>query len=116
DQLEEVLTMPAGHDAAPRRLLETLARWIAEAPDRVRVIVTVRSDFEPLIEDGPLAPWWREGRYVVPPMSLDELRAVIERPADLRDLHFDPSRLIDQIANEVAQMPGALPLLSFTLS
>ncbi len=116
DQLEEVLTQRAGRESAPHGLLELLARWIAEAPDRVRVIVTLRSDFEPLIEDGPLAAWWQDARYVVPPMTLDELRAAIERPAEVRDLHFEPTHLVDQIANEVVQMPGALPLLSFTLS
>lgn len=113
DQLEELLTW---HGDRARGLMATLAQWITGRPDGVRVIVTVRADFEPLLEDGPLAPWWKAGRYVVPPLSLDELRAAIERPADLRDLHFEPSRLVEQIATEVAQMPGALPLLSFTLS
>ena len=49
-------------------------------------------------------------------MSQAELRTVIEGPAAKRALFFDPPALVDMLINEVVQMPGALPLLSFTLS
>lgn len=116
DQLEEVLSQRGDHETAAPRLLETLARWVSDMPNQLRLVVTVRSDFEPLLENSPLAPWWRSSRFVVPPMTQEELRSAIERPADVRDLHFHPRRLVDEIVNEVVQMPGALPLLSFMLS
>ena len=31
-------------------------------------------------------------------------------------LYFEPANLVDRLIDEVGQMPGALPLLSFTLS
>ena len=37
-------------------------------------------------------------------------------PAEERVLTFEPPALVDDLINEVVQMPGALPLLSFTLS
>ena len=33
-----------------------------------------------------------------------------------RALYFEPPSLVDQLVDEVAEMPGALPLLSFTMS
>jgi WD40 repeat protein len=116
DQLEEALALDGAAQRAYRALLDQVAERIAAAPDRIRVVVTVRSDLEPLLRDGPLASRWTASRFVVPPMTQDEIRAAIERPADARDMYFEPSRLVDQITNEVVQMPGALPLLSFTLS
>ena len=45
-----------------------------------------------------------------------ELREVTEKPAAARVLFFDPPELVDALIDEVIQTPGALPLLSFTLS
>lgn len=63
---------------------------------------------------------WVAARFVVPPMSRSELREAIEEPASKRVMYFqsdDPKNpLVDQLIDEVAEMPGALPLLSFTLS
>jgi len=49
-------------------------------------------------------------------MNLDELRQAIEGPALKQALYFEPPELVGQLIDEVGQMPGALPLLSFTLS
>jgi WD40 repeat protein len=49
-------------------------------------------------------------------MSREELRQAIEEPAAKRVMYFEPHTLVDCLIDEVAQMPGALPLLSFTLS
>ena len=56
------------------------------------------------------------GRYIVPPMSTDDLRRAIEGPASARVLYLKPQGLIDLLVDEVIQTPGALPLLSFTMS
>jgi hypothetical protein len=49
-------------------------------------------------------------------MRSDELRQAIESPASEMALYFEPPHLVDKLIDEVGQMPGALPLLSFTLS
>jgi hypothetical protein len=49
-------------------------------------------------------------------MTHDELRRVIEEPAAVKVMRFEPPALVDRLVNEVVQMPGALPLLSFALS
>jgi hypothetical protein len=64
----------------------------------------------------PLKSNWLASRYVVPPMTTDELREAIEGPASVRVLYFQPAELVDRLIDEVIQTPGAMPLLSFTLS
>ena len=59
---------------------------------------------------------WMAARFIVPAMTQDEFRQVIEKPALEKVLYFDPPELVDKLINEVLGMPGALPLLSFTLS
>lgn len=49
-------------------------------------------------------------------MTQDEFREAIEKPASEKVVYFDPPSLVDELINEVVQMPGGLPLLSFTLS
>ncbi len=49
-------------------------------------------------------------------MEIEDLRQVIEGPASVRVLYFEPPELVDDLIKEVVQTPGALPLLSFTLS
>ena len=118
DQLEELITL-CRDDGQRDQFLALLAAAVAQQPDTFRLVVTLRTDFElQLAQDTALAgPWAREGaRYVVPPMDHDDLRAVIEGPASVRVLYFEPYGLVDDLIKEVIQTPGALPLLSFTLS
>ncbi|HLO47930.1 MAG TPA: WD40 repeat domain-containing protein, partial [Kamptonema sp.] len=114
DQFEELVTMS---DEEERSLfLAQLERAIAAHPETLRIAIAVRLDFEAQFLDSALKAYWIDGRFVVPPMTQDELRQAIEGPASERVLYFEPSSLTDQLINEVVQMPGALPLLSFTLS
>lgn len=121
DQLEELVTLCASPTERQQfeQLLATALERQASLPaneQRLRVVCTVRSDFEPHFSSGPLGPFWTPGRVVLPPLSQRELRRVIEEPAESRLLSFEPPVLVDQLINEVVQMPGALPLLSFALS
>ena len=79
------------------------------------LILTVRSDFEPQLQVGTLAPSWQQARFVIPPFQASELKAIILQPANQAVVEFDPPSLVDNIINEVIQAPGALPLLSFLL-
>jgi WD40 repeat protein len=80
------------------------------------VVVTLRSDFEPRFLDSPLQAYWQAARFPVRAMNSDELRQAIEGPALKQALYFEPDNLVGMLIDEVGQMPGALPLLSFTLS
>ncbi len=80
------------------------------------IVLTLRSDFEPRFLDSALKSYWINPRFPVPAMRADELRQAIERPALEKMLDFEPPNLVDQLIDEVGQMPGALSLLSFTLS
>ncbi|MGB4977031.1 MAG: hypothetical protein WBR35_09860, partial [Anaerolineae bacterium] len=124
DQFEELATL-CRDDAERERFLRLLAAAVEQQPAAFRLIITLRTDFEPQFtqEGSPLANLWQSARlaepparYIVPPMDIEDLRQVIEGPASVRVLYFDPPELVDDLIKEVIQTPGALPLLSFTLS
>ncbi len=115
DQFEEMITL-ARRAGERERTIALLARLVAAHPDALRIVITLRSDFEPNFDRAGLGERWQQGRFVVPPMSRAGLRDVIEKPALARVLYFDPSTLVDTLLDEVVATPGALPLLSFALS
>jgi WD40 repeat protein len=115
DQFEELITLCRNEDER-LKFLSGLARAIKAFPEQLRIVVTLRNDFEPQFRDTPLEAYWTAARFIVPVMSRSELRDCIVEPATARVMYFEPPSLVDQIIDEVAQMPGALPLLSFTLS
>jgi len=115
DQFEELITLC--RDQQERKFfLEMLAEAIATHPTQLHLVLTLRSDFEPQFRNTALETDWQGARFVVPAMTRDELRQAIEAPASARVMVFDPHELVDQLIDEVANMPGALPLLSFALS
>jgi WD40 repeat protein len=114
DQLEELVTM-CRDDAERDQFLKWLAGAVQARPQGLRVVMTLRSDFEPQIAVGTVATSPSIARFVVPAMTQDELRDVIEKPASERVLYFKPPELVERLINEVVQTPGALALLSFTL-
>ncbi|WNZ26225.1 hypothetical protein HJG54_27665 [Leptolyngbya sp. NK1-12] len=114
DQFEEMVTLCEDKDAQ-QQFLQLLIDAIVAHPHQFHLVLTLRSDFEPQFCDTALEPYWKEARFVVPAMTREELREAIEKPACAKVVYFEPHRLVDQLIDEVAQMPGGLPLLSFTL-
>jgi WD40 repeat protein len=119
DQFEEFFTLY--RDARERdAALTLLSQALGLYPERFRLVITLRSDFEPRLQDSPLASHWKAARFILPAMNRECLREAIEKPAFARVLYFqsdDPQRsLVEQLLDEVEYMPGTLPLLSFTLS
>ncbi len=135
DQTEEIVTLC--FDKTERQaFVQQLLTAVERQSDRLRIVLTVRSDFEPQIRKTGLifAPglsglsgrlgqavlkrYWQRGRFIVPAMTRSELREAIEEPAEARVMYFqsDDYDLVTQLIDEVAEMPGALPLLSFALS
>jgi WD40 repeat protein len=115
DQGEELLTL-CRDEKEREEFLQLLKNLVTNYADNLRIILTLRSDFEPQLSNSALEPYWYASRFIVPTMTREELRACIEKPASARVIYFDPYSLVDRLIDEVAQMPGALPLLSFTLS
>ncbi|MBD2777123.1 eIF2A-related protein [Iningainema tapete] len=115
DQFEELVTL-CQSDTEREKFLSGLALAIKACPEQLRLVVTLRNDFEPQLSDTALKPYWTSARFVVPAMTREELREVIVEPASARVMYFEPPTLVDRLIDEVMQMPGALPLLSFTLS
>ncbi|MFN8372182.1 MAG: protein kinase [Anaerolineae bacterium] len=115
DQFEEVFTQC--DDEAERTHFLDLIRYAVTDPEtRVRIIVTLRADFtdRPLhyVEFGDLL---RQRMELVLPMSADELERAISAPAQRIGAMVD-ANLIVQIAADVREEPGALPLLQYALT
>lgn len=118
DQFEEVFTQCA-REGRREAVLRSLAELIAptKAEPAVRVVLTLRSDFEARLAASPLfGPALAAGRYLLPPLDSDELRDTVVGPAERRAVYFEPPELVGTVLDEVVAMPGALPLLSFVLA
>jgi WD40 repeat protein len=129
DQSEEVITLCQNEDER-KEFFQQILKAINVHRDRLRVVLSLRSDFEPQIRDAglkfvptnynagntELKSRWHSGRFIVPAMTRADLREAIEKPAETRVMYFQPHELVEQLIDEVADMPGALPLLSFALS
>ncbi|MEL6912809.1 MAG: caspase, partial [Cyanobacteria bacterium J06598_4] len=115
DQVEELFSL-CRHEQERSRFISLLSKAIATYPKQLRLVLTLRSDFEPQLRNTELEPYWMQSRFVISPMTREELREAIEKPASERVMYFDPPSLVDRLIDEVIQMPGAMPLLSFTLS
>jgi WD40 repeat protein len=125
DQFEELITLGRKAQSNPQsntpeewqQFLQLLETTLATNLPQLRIIVTLRSDFEPrFLNSEALKSYWTKARFPVRAMRSDELRQAIEGPASEMALYFEPANLVDRLIDEVGQMPGALPLLSFTLS
>ncbi|HEY9832924.1 MAG TPA: tetratricopeptide repeat protein [Stenomitos sp.] len=114
DQFEELITLC--QQSEMELFLKFLARLLKDK--KLNLILTLRSDFEPRFLDSDLKDYWNsdKARFLVRAMSSEELRQAIEGPALANMLDFEPPQLVNKLIDEVRDMPGALPLLSFTLS
>jgi len=115
DQLEEAFTM-IDRDVERRRFLAGLRAAALQPNGRVRVIATLRADFY----DAPLSvPGFGDllaaRTEAITPMSPEELERAIVEPADRSGLLIEPALLARMIA-DVADRPGALPLLQYALT
>ena len=110
DQFEELFTTCADEEerAAFVQAITT------EADGRI-VVAALRADFYGrCAEYPPLARLFGATHVLVGPMDAGELHRAIELPARRAGLRVEPS-LVEALVGEVADEPGALPLLSTTL-
>jgi WD40 repeat protein len=115
DQLEEVFTLVEGEERQ-KHFLAILERAVADPHSRLRVVTTLRADFydRPLLYRG-FAELLRDDVEAVVPLRPDEFERAIAGPAERVDATLEPGLLSAMIA-DVADEPGALPLLQYALT
>ncbi|MDW6061466.1 hypothetical protein SAZ11_29920 [Streptomyces sp. FXJ1.4098] len=113
DQFEETFTLC--HDPAERAEFIDLLLAARDPERRLRVVVAVRADFfGHCAGHRALADALRDATLLVAPMTPEELREAIVRPAAAEGLIVERT-LTARLVEEVADEPGGLPLLSHVL-
>jgi energy-coupling factor transporter ATP-binding protein EcfA2 len=115
DQFEELFTQSKGEDE--RRQFITILTTAAQEPNGpIMIVLTLRADFYDRPMEYPALYSLLQPHQSVPPMSLEELREVIEKPAALPDVKVTfEEQLVGDLLFEVRDQVGGLPLLQFTL-
>ena len=111
DQFEEVFTLCRDEEGR-RAFLDALVDAAARG---IWVVLALRADFYGHCAAYPrLASELEHNQALVGPMSEEELRRAIERPAEGAGLVLEPG-VVEGILRDVVGQPGALPLLSHSL-
>ena len=112
DQFEELFTL-TDDEATQREFVRLLLARVNDTAGHV--VISLRADFYGYCTRIPeLAPQLARRQVVVGPLSEQELRAVITKPAEMAGLVV-ASDLVDIIVAEAANRAGALPLVSHAL-
>jgi hypothetical protein len=80
DQLEELVTQARHQEVESGLFMRLLWRAVRECPDALRVVLTLRSDFEPVFDTPEVRSEWENARFFVRRPTQDELREIIARP------------------------------------
>ncbi len=113
DQFEELFTLTDDEDRRTEFVDEVLK--LAES-GRTRVVLSLRADFYGHCLSLPaLVPILGQHQVIIGAMSSIGLREAVRGPAQRAGLEIEPA-LLDVVVDEVADRPGALPLLSHALS
>jgi WD40 repeat protein/uncharacterized caspase-like protein len=108
-------------EEALKILLDFASKSRIDDPGCLRIIITIRSDFEWLLEASDFGKHLlrKDGGafydfYRLHPMVTDQLRTALLGPADEEIFEFEGS-LAEQILTDLNYSPAALPLLSFSM-
>ncbi len=114
DQFEELFTQAPA--ATANAFIDALAAAIADPQSPLRVLATLRADFydRPLRHRG-VGELLRRGTEVITPLSPDEVERAVIGPAERVGATFEAG-LAPQVVADVAEHPGALPLLQYALT
>ncbi|MEW6733195.1 MAG: protein kinase [Acidobacteriota bacterium] len=116
DQFEELFTLCT--DSEERQLFSKSLMLAAQsAEDSIRLVIITRDDF--LIRAKQL-PGLRDRlttalELLVTP-AREELIQILKKPAQQFGYEFEDEELPEEIVKEIADQPGALPLLAFTVA
>ncbi|WP_071191078.1 caspase family protein [Trichormus sp. NMC-1] len=114
DQFEELFTLAPSEDR--NRFLELILGALKYAPDRFKLVITLRADFiAPCLEVAELANLLQNSSVLVTPkLSDDDYRRVIVNPAEQVGLKVETG-LVEILLQELNHSAGDLPLLEFVL-
>ena len=115
DQFEEVFTL-VKDEAVRTHFLASLEAAVTDSHGRLRVVATLRADFydRPLLYRG-FAELFKSRVEAVIPLSPEELERAISGPAKRVDVSLEPGIVVAMLA-DVAEEPGALPLMEYALT
>ncbi len=116
DQFEEVFSNIVSEQER-QQFIDLLVTAATEPSGPVIVLLTLRADYadRPMLYP-TLSRLIEVHRISVLPMDLQDLRAVIEKPAALPAVQLEfEENLVGDLLFETQKQAGALPLLSFTL-
>lgn len=115
DQFEEVFSLV--DDEATRGLfLQSLATVGGDTRRRVLVIVTLRADFfDRPLQYGEFGKLLEEGAVPLAVPSRKDLAQAVSQPARRAGLELEDG-LVSEVVSDVADQPGALPLMQFALT
>ncbi|MBD2386063.1 nSTAND1 domain-containing NTPase [Cylindrospermum sp. FACHB-282] len=114
DQFEELFTLAPSEDR--QRFLELVLGAVEYAPDKFKLVITLRADFiAACLEVPAMARWLQQSSVLVPPnLGDDDYRRVIVNPAEQVGLKVEPG-LVEVLLQELNHSAGDLPLLEFVL-
>lgn len=114
DQMEELFTMT---DEATRSLfIDSVVNAVTDPRSQIRVVATLRADFfDRPLQHPELGSLVDEGLVNVIPLNPTELQQAITGPANRIGVDVD-SDLVGRMIADVAERPGALPLLQYVLT
>lgn len=114
DQFEEIFTLCPDEEQR-KAIIANLLHAATVADGQTVVVLTLRADFYGRCAGYPdLATAVSDRQSLVGPMTRDELRSAIERPAYLAGCELEGG-LTDLLLNEFESQPGSLPLLEHAL-
>ncbi|MEV4493838.1 trypsin-like peptidase domain-containing protein [Micromonospora coxensis] len=124
DQFEEIFTLC--RDAAERAafIAALRAAAVSVAGDGTTpsalVLASLRTDFfSSCAEEPGLAEILQDNQFLVGPMSISELRSVVEGPAAVVGLDVERGlvdRVLEDVVDAAGHQPGTLPLLAYALA
>ncbi|WP_354644123.1 hypothetical protein [Kitasatospora camelliae] len=115
DQFEEVFTLCAD-EAEAARFVDLLLDAALGPGRRTTVVLGVRADLLGRVTRHPrlTEALGGEAQLLVGPPSAEELREIVERPAEAAGLRAHPE-LVAVVLADAAEQPGSLPLVSHAL-
>ncbi|MDZ8051247.1 MAG: caspase family protein [Aulosira sp. ZfuVER01] len=117
DQFEEIFTL-CQDEAERKAFIKLVVEEVKTNERQTRIILTIRGDFlnrcADYLEIADLINSVPPTSFIVTPMSFTDLEEAIEKPANLHGVTFENS-LVSQIAADVINRPGALPILQYAL-
>lgn len=115
DQFEELFTLVEA-DGRRQHFLNSLIEALNAPRTPLRVVITLRADFyDRPLQIQPLANLVKENTEIILPLSQEELTWAIQEPARQMGVSLEPGVVTAMVA-DVADQPGALPLLQYALT